>query len=359
MTAFSCLASLAIALLAMAALMTPLLRYVLVGWRAKRQDIMDGLNAEARLAYYRMFCRTESVTSADVAMTEFEKLYQTWYGRKYFILPGVIFVLVGTIEITLVSFSTLHDLQFISSNPLFDVPVTAVAAIAGAYLWVADDFISRARRLDFSPSDVQWGTLRLVIAVPMGYAFATVASKDLGPFVAFALGAFPLTALISMLQRLARKGVGIEATKEEGTDDIIKLQGIYPTIVDRLSFEDISTVTQVAYCDPVRLVMRSNLTFNFVTDCMNQALAWMYFQDQLGTVLRPMGMRGAVEIKCLIDEFDDTSSTDADSKAAHELALVALPQMADKLGSSPEALQIAFRQIAEDPFTAFLCEVWS
>jgi len=233
-----------------------------------------------------------------------------------------------------------------------------VASVAGAYLWVANDFISRARRLDFSPSDVQWGSLRLIIAIPMGYAFSAVASKDAGPFVAFAVGAFPLTALMSMLQRLARKSLAIEATKEEAADDIIRLQGINPTIVERLSFEDVTTITQFAYCDPVRLVMRSNLTFNFVTDCMSQALAWIYFQDQLGTVLRPMGMRGAVEIGCLIHEFDDTSDATEESKAAHARAQIALPQMAAKLGVSPEVLQITFRQIAGDPFTVFLSQVW-
>ena len=36
-----------------ALLMMPLLRYIVVGWRAKRKDIMDGLNADARLAALR------------------------------------------------------------------------------------------------------------------------------------------------------------------------------------------------------------------------------------------------------------------------------------------------------------------
>ena len=35
----------------------------------------------------------------------------------------------------------------------------------------------------------------------------------------------------------------------------------------------VAQIAQVAYCDPIRLVMRSSLTFSFVIDCMNQALA--------------------------------------------------------------------------------------
>jgi hypothetical protein len=108
-------------------------------------------------------------------------------------------------------------------------------------------------------------------------------------------------------------------------DQIVKLQGINRAVVERLADEDIITVTQIAYCDPVRLVMRSNLTFTFVTECMNQALAWLYFEDRLAT-LRPMGVRGAVEIKCLIDEYDDCDTQDRECKEAHDRAVAALPK---------------------------------
>src|SRR5450759_2247331 len=39
----------------------PVLRYVLVGWRAKRKDILDGLGPGARLAYFVMFGCSEPV----------------------------------------------------------------------------------------------------------------------------------------------------------------------------------------------------------------------------------------------------------------------------------------------------------
>jgi len=192
----------------------------------------------------------------------------------------------------------------------------------------------------------------------MGYACASIAAKSLGPFVAFALGAFPLTTLTSMLQRLANKNLGLEATPSETTDDIIKLQGINRAIVERLSNEDINTITQVAYCDPVRLIMRSNLTFNFVTDCMNQALAWMYLQGDLDTI-RPLGMRGAVEIRCLVQELDDVDSQAAPNKTAHARAVAALPLIAAAIKQDPATLQLAFRQIADDPFSIFLERVWT
>jgi len=341
-----------------ALLILPFLSYTWVGWEAKRKDIMDGLNADSRLAYFEMFSRADARPAANNAMREFEKLYGRWYGRKYFVFPGALLGIVGLIAVGLLTMTGLHRMHYIADSLLFDVPDTAMAAIAGAYLWVVNDLISRARRLDFSPANVLWAALRLIVSVPMGYAFASIASKSTGPFVAFALGAFPLTALMAMLSRLANKNLGIEPTQQEKSDNIVNLQGINRSIADRLADEDVTTITQIAYCDPVRLVMRSNLSFNFVTDCMNQALAWIYFDDDLAKQLRPLGVRGAVEIRSLIDDYDKTSQEPA-VKAAHERAVAALPVIAAKLGQDPATLQVAFRQIAYDPFTIFLQRVWT
>ena len=332
-------------------LMMPLLRYVIVGWRAKRKDIMDGLDADARKAYFKMFSRSAPTPDPQSASDEFERLYTRWYGRRFFLLPGLLFGLVGFITVTLVVLTVLHRLDYMA-NQLFDLPDTAMTAIAGAYLWVVNDHISRARRLDFSPSDVLWGVLRLIIAVPMGYAFAAIAAESIGPFIAFALGTFPLEALNSMLRKLAEKKLDLGASEKEERDDIIQLQGVNKAIVERLLKEDIATVTQVAYCDPVRLVMRSNLSFNFVTDCMNQALAWMYFQEDLQSI-RSFGMRGAVEIKNLIDAYDDRESP------GHEQAVAAFPKIAAAINKDEDTLQLAFREIAGDPYTVFLQGVWT
>lgn len=333
-----------------AALITPLLRYVIVGWRAKRQDIMDGLDAESRLCYFKMFIRNGVKPDLDTASRAFEQLYSQSYGRRFFLVPGLLLFLVGSLAVTAVVPSGLHRLGYIV-NPLFNLPDTAMAAIAGAYLWVVDDHISRTRRLDFAPSDVQWGVLRLIIAVPMGYALALVAAKSLAPLIAFSAGAFPLATLTSMLRRLAEKNLGLGQTIDEANDDIIKLQGVNKPIVERLSQEDITTVTQIAYCDPVRLAMRSHLSFNFIIDCMNQALAWMYFQDDLNTI-RPLSIRGAVEIKNLIHAYDDAADPD------HQRALDAFPKIAAAVKQDSATLQMTLREIAADPYTIFLHSVW-
>jgi hypothetical protein len=346
-------------LLLLAPLMMPLVRYLTKGWQAKRKDIMDGLNGKARLSYFNMFCRVDTrIESEAEAKTRFEALYTHWYGRRLYIGPGILLGLVGLTACALVTLSVLTERRYLADNPLFQLEPPAIAAIAGAYLWAVNDLISRARRLDLAPANVQLAVLRFVIAVPMGYAFASLATAEVKPFVAFALGAFPLDALTSMLRRLTYKKLDINPEGDEVRDDIVKLQGVNRPIVERLADEDITTVTQIAYCDPVRLVMRSNLTFNFVTDCMNQALVFMYFDGTLEK-LRALGMRGAVEIKHLVDDLDRGLDPERSAQQACERAKATLKEMAKILGLEEDAVQVALRQISEDPFTIFLYEIWT
>lgn len=345
-----------VTLCALLVLMQPMLRYVRSGWKAKRKDIMDSLSPKARLAYYLMFNGSEPrPKTTEQACEQFERFYTAWYGRRYFIVPGVLLGLTGLIATSAVVFSVLGE-QLFAPNPLFKIPIIAIASLGGAYLWVVNDHISRARRLDFSPADVMWGVLRVVIAVPMGYAFSSIVKDDVAPFVAFGFGAFPLSALMSLLVRFTEKRLGADETKEEASDDLIKLQGINKTILERLSNEDVTTITQIAYCDPVRLTMRSNLSFNFIIDCQNQALAWMYLEDKLNTI-RPFGIRGAFEIKYLMDDLELTGEQPED-KEARDKAKALLLQIASAINVPAELLRFSFDQIAGDPYTIFLYEIW-
>ncbi len=285
------------------------------------------------------------------ASERFEAMHTDWYGRHLFFLPGLLILLVTTLALSCLVFTGLVHFGYLSCNPLLRLPDTALSAFAGAYMWVVNDFISRARRLDFSPADVHWGTLRLVIAIPMGYAFANML-PNFGLTVAFALGAFPLDTLTSILRRLLYNWSQLKPTEDEAASDISKLQGVNREVVERLAKEDITSVVELAYCDPVRLTMRSNLSFNFVTDCMGQALAWMYLEDKLKEV-RPMGLRGAIEISHLHEEMP------GGGLALRSDASTIVDQAAKKIGQDPETLRNTLEEIALDPFTSFLNSVWS
>jgi hypothetical protein len=343
-------------IVALLVLFMPVIRYLVRGWHAKRADIMDGLNKDSRLKYFQMFCRTAMPMTPDEAFVSMERMYTRSYGRRLFIAPCVLLVIVGAVSLFFVIGNVFRSQALVDGEFVgLKMELTGMAAIAGAYMWVVNDFISRARRLDFSPADIHWGVLRLTIAVPMGYALASIAAATVGPFVAFAAGSFPLATLNKILQRTALTKMGYNDTPEKFGDDVVKLQGVNNDIVDRLASEDITTVTQIAYCDPMRLTMRSNLTFNVVTDLMNQALAWTYLDDGMNKI-RPFGLRGAVEIRHFVDSLD--GKTDPQSKRR---AQQALPDVVTALQSqlqTPATLQTAFAEIVGDPFTDYLYSIW-
>ncbi len=339
------------------ALLSPLVNYIVKGWFAKRNDIMDGLSNGARVIYFKMYEHSSNAPSEEEAPKKFEELYDKWYGRKNFILPSILLALAVLVAATAVLFTALTKVKYIE-NPFISLPDPAMSALAGAYMWVVNDFISRGRRLDFSPSDVRWALLRIIIAIPMGYAFSSMVLPEIASLISFSLGAFPLDTLTTMLRRVTNKKLGIDETADSTSDDIIKLQGVNRTIVERLYNEDVITIVQIAYGDPVRIVMRSNLTFNFVTDCMNQALVWMYLKDSV-SIIRPFGLRGAIEIKNLINAYDNDKSDDVEEKRDHEQACAAFPVIAKALNQDEATLQIVFREISEDPYCCFLHEVWS
>jgi hypothetical protein len=352
---FNYLLAIALILTLVAALTMPLFRFLVTGWEAKRKDIVDGMSNDACYRYFKMFCRAEELSSDDGASQRFRKVYETWYGREFFRVPVLLILCVSLTAATIVVFTILEKMHFMK-NPLFNLPVPALAALAGAYMWVMNDLISRARRLDLAPSDVEMQVLRLIVSIPMGYAFAYIAPKY-GPFIAFSLGAFPFVTLTGMLRRVTNKLLNIEPKDHEVVDGIVKLQGTDRAIVERLANEGITTITQIAYCDPVRITMRSSLSFNLVTDLMNQALVWLYLKEDLEKI-RPLSLRGAVEVKHLVDELTDVRDP-AMRTAAQNEATKAFLVIAAAIKQDPAALLLTFRQIAEDPYSVFLYEIWT
>lgn len=136
------------------------------------------------------------------------------------------------------------------------------------------------------------------------------------------------------------------------TIDLLRLDGVNKPLAERLANEDITSIVQLAYCDPIQLAMRSNLSFNAVVDLVSQALAWVYIGDKLAA-LRPLGIRGAYEIRQLIDQLvsNDANARDAANKI--------VPTVASTLGLDVERVWFVLRQVAYDPYTDFIYSTWS
>ncbi|GLQ50907.1 hypothetical protein ACFFJT_06365 [Dyella flava] len=343
----------------------PVFRYLKSGWNARRNDIMDALSPESSLRYFEMFARNKNIDITN-ALPELDAFYIKWYGKRFYAFPVILLMATALIVIYLSVSSALAlyvdgalpsgphaSREGFAAFTWIPIQQLGLAAQAGAYMWVVNDLTSRARRLDLAPSDVHWGVLRLVIALPLGCFMSQIipdVTDAWRSFIAFGIGAFPLSGLLSMIRRITLKRFGM---KEDTTtdNDIIKLQGINAEIAERLANEGITTITQMAYCDPIRITMRSSLSFNFIIDCMGQALAWIYLESKLNTI-RSFGLRGAVEINHLYRQLNDT---DPDEKAHAESIMNCV---AEALNQKEPTLEMVFFEIAYDPFTEYLSTIW-
>jgi len=358
----------------------PVAAYLRTGWFAKRNDITAGVSEEAKARYLQMFSLAGPVRIDRTGKRDqrqpgkqagghdkiFEDFYSHWYGRGRYVPPIILFVAVLGFLSYLIGFSVASLFPYWETHDptwAYSLNPTSLSAIAGAYLWVTSDFIRRARRLDLAPSDIHWGTLRLVIAVPMGYAFAGFSAMDAGGLVrapaqvvasviAFSLGALPLSAIQDILRQSLYKRFTTSVHEVDSADAVTELQGIDDDIAMRLENEGITTIPQLASCDPVRLAMRSNLPFNFVIDCMNQALCWVYFEGQVDK-LRPLGLRGAVDITALLNALDAPDPqvrSGAEATLSDVVAAIEPPH-------TVATLHYTFAQIAGNPFARFLASV--
>lgn len=365
----------------------PLGAFVRHGWTRRKDEICKTLNRSAKQRYLAIFHKeTCSEAQADRA---FERVYLDEYGLKYFVIPLAILFLVAAVGNFFLASALQELVKPGAGAKQFNV---AASAIAGAYTFICWDLFSRMQRLTLSRVDVLRTTLRLVVALPVGFAFAALLNDSLAAFVAFGMGAFPVQVINTILQRQMKKRLDLEWDTHGPRDQVFLLSGIDTPIAERIEDADITTITQLAWADPIQLTMRTNLQFAFVIDIVGQALAWVYLEDKLKP-LGVVGLHGAVEIRFLLSDLGVIESTnpaggsltmesrevterlggveiteeitefapagdkksDEYARAAAEAALKAAAKLID---IDVAALMYAFIQIGEDPTAEFLETSW-
>jgi hypothetical protein len=331
-------------------LIMPVWRFLATGWVRKRRDVVCGLTKDAIDLYFHQFYPTEHVDKSH-AREAFESNFDKRFGRQHYMFPGLFLVAVAGLATFMLSASVCVWLGILPQQA-GTIPVVAAAALAGAYMWVLDDLITRNRRLDLAPANLSWGAFRFVTAVPFGYSFQYIFTQSVAVPVAFLIGSFPTRTLRRVAGRLAVRQLNVGELGEQGISELERLQGVNTSNAEAFADEGVTTILQLAYSDPIDLTIRTSLGFSYVVDCASQALAWIYFEDEL-KALRKHSLRGAQEIASFIAELDDAGDRKAQARAK-----VALEQIAQELQKKPESLERTFREIAEDPYTQFLWNAW-
>jgi hypothetical protein len=291
-------------------------------------------------------------------VSEFAKDFDRRYGRWHYIIPLAFFV-VGSSYLVLLSLnSAFRWLPTPISWMDVELPSVAVAGIAGAYMWVLYEFITRERSLDFSTTHINRATFRFAVAVPLGYALGQLAiDKNWQLSLAFLAGAFPTDAILKNLRWLFVKRLGIEEPPADKRDRLDNLQGIDSGAAERFAEEGITTISQLAYSDPIALTIRSGFRFDYICDCVSQALASIYLQDRLAVAAR-YAMRGALEVAGLLYTIEYPTQNDPSSIAEAKRASEVLQALADELKTTRQTVEVVLNEIWEDRAVEFLAELW-
>ena len=334
----------------------PIGRYLFKPWAFRRDRLFGLLEGTAIVFYYKQFRPGTKIgdlktgddsLSTEAYMASFCSDFDHWYGRKYYIAPvcGL-----GALSLACAWWMILMMREWTGGSGNADSGHGLVAAaLAGAFVWIISDEIDRLRRRDFTSSDVYYYIFRILLAVPFGWALTRLQyTSQVGIPVAFFLGAFPTTTLFTAARRIGGQQLHL-GDDPSGALELEKLQSIGKDNAERFKDEGISTIAQLAYADPVDLTIRTNFDFNYVIDCVSQALMWIYIIPT--TDLNLLSLRGAQEAAALVEWLKDS-----DHRTAAEATLTAL---AAKLNISEQALKTTLQQIASDPYTKFLVNAWT
>jgi len=336
-----------IVLLLFLLLIVPPCLYLIAGWHFRREEILSYFSDQTVRLYFRTFFPSK-LADSPMPMMAFKKQYNDRFGRQHYIVPMIIFSAIAGFSLIFISEPLSYwikgeEQQNSLLHPLSD------AAIAGAYMWVLYDLISRTRRRDLAPADLLWNSFRFVVSVPLSFSLASLFKPDLAVSIAFLLGAFPTHMLFTLTRRvISSRVVSLDGYTEESGHQLEKIQGIEKAGAERFGDEGVTTILQLDYSDPVGLAIRTNFSYSYVIDCCSQALAWLYFDDLL-VKFRQFGLRGAQEITHLYMALE----------ARDQTAINTLQKISISLELPLEGIRQSMSEIAGDPYTEFLNSVWS
>ncbi len=338
-----------------ALLVLPTIRYLMTGWKIRRDKLLAYLDSGALQTYYSQFPYNPS-TQTDLCK-RFREQFNYLYGRRHFVIPIFLFSALCAIGGWL-SVRSVQAVFHVAPFPL-GLPRTTLLALAGGFVWVLSDELARIARRDISPKDVYGWAFRLLLCIPFGLSVAHIANAGLADSLAFLMGTFPTQALFTIARRLSFSKLGLGDGGGDAKLELCSLQSVGREDAETFNDQGIDTIAALAWTDPVDLTIRTNFDFSYVLDCMSQALLWVYFEEKT-RVLFPYSVRGSQEAIVLVRAYDQANNpgnpntlyfygTEVRQTMASAAAAVGLPV---------DAFLTTLRQVVADPYTLFIASVW-
>ncbi len=226
--------------------------------------------------------------------------FKTYYGRfeycsalalSFFtVSAGLIFVLVRIGFPA--SFLGADVIRFVQNAAWGNV---VLWALMGSYLWNCYDLIHRTANLNLPPEAYARMWLKFWVAAAVAAVLSGGVVASMHPLLGFGIGLISIPALFDIVTDQASKFFRAKTTEGDTTTRLIFLQGATPGVIDALNDIDIQNTVQLAYCDPVNVMMRTNLAWVVVIDLIDQALLFNYIGPDVAKI-RSGGYRGCIEV---------------------------------------------------------------
>jgi hypothetical protein len=325
--------------------MLPVVQYLLTGFRERRHEIIHYFNSEAIKQYFSRYFPAEPRGPDWKPESAFQRFHDRRFGFRAYFPALAIYTAILLVAVSVMVGATFGTLAGVAMPASLKMPLIA-SALAGAYVWVFTDLLSRFQRRDIVPSMLYQGALRFGIAVPLAYSIGSLFADPIQIAIAFMLGAFPTTTLILLMRRLVGQkiGLGNEATTEK--HELEQIQGINTALAEKFADYGVSTLLQLAYEDPMQLTMRMNLPFRDVIDVMSQALGALYLPNF--DVYRRYLVRSSVDCGIVYRQLHDDTHPDLQKLARAQVDAIAADQKV-----APEIVEKIMFEVYNDSANQF------
>jgi hypothetical protein len=266
--------------------------------RVKRRDLANLLSDPLILNQYMdRFPAKKGGYDADTIAHNYIK---TYYSRfEYLSALALNFLTVSAVLIfilTRIGFAP----QFLGGGAITFIQRTGwghtvMWALIGSYLWNCYELIHRTANFNLPPEAFARMWLKFWVAAAVAAIFSGGVVAGLQPAVGFAIGLVSIPVLFEAVAGKASKALNIKTAEGDTTTKIAALQGAIPDVIDALSELDIESTVQLAYCDPMTLMVRTNLPWLVIIDLIDQALLSNYIGADVAKI-RSGGYRGSIEV---------------------------------------------------------------
>jgi hypothetical protein len=292
---------------------------------------------------------TAGSSPGDVVRKEFNRIQAP---ERYYV-PVALLVVISALGL-LLCYAWVHERWFEAqaATPT-SFPATmslaVVMALAGAYVWGIWEILQRVGDCSLTPSEIWEVCFRWLVAIPIGYAFSLIAFDEAQPAFAFAASAFPFKSVHRYMRESTLKKLGFEPERASAAQQRVHvaIEGISDAMAIRLEELMVYTTLDMAYANPVRIMIKTGVPILEVLDWMDQALFRVYAAKHRKAFLA-CGIRTSIEVcefvnlHCKGDNPSDTCAAD----------------LAKKLGMPVEAMKNFLFRIALDPQVKALYHLW-